>query len=115
MTETQDARVAPLDTSPPSLTLDWAKYGAMLDEWDGSDEQKQELIATLWSIVVSFVDLGFEVTSPDALSCGEDARMDEESLLDVVSSTQNQPKTAQHQEPRCPSSAEAARRSPPWV
>lgn len=65
MTETQDQ-----NDPPPSLTIDWAKYGAMLDEWDGSDEQKQELISTLWSIVVSFVDLGFDVQAAEEF-CGE--------------------------------------------
>lgn len=65
MTETQDQ-----NDSPPSLTIDWAKYGAMLDEWDGSDDQKQELIATLWSIVVGFVDLGFDVQAAEEF-CGE--------------------------------------------
>ena len=45
----------------PSLTIDWELYGQMLDESDWSDEQKREFIACLWSIVVGFVDLGFNI------------------------------------------------------
>lgn len=103
MTETQDHT----DTSPPSLTIDWAKYGAMLDEWDGSDEQKQELIETLWSIVMAFVDLGFAVQS----SCGETAEMDEIALPDVLSCDLTQPETNKKQELR-DAFSEAVGRSP---
>lgn len=42
-----------------SLTLDIAYYQALLDEEDMEPDQKRELIETLWSIVVAFVDLGF--------------------------------------------------------
>ncbi len=45
----------------PSLTIDWDYYLAFLEGSDVSEEQKRELIETLWSIVVSFVDLGFGV------------------------------------------------------
>lgn len=56
MTGTQAPPEAPL-----SLTIDWQTYAAMLEASDWSEEQKQELIETLWSIVVAFVDLGFGV------------------------------------------------------
>ena len=47
--------------SPPTLTIDWELYGKYLDESDLSDTEKREFLETLWSIVVSFVDLGFGV------------------------------------------------------
>ncbi len=46
---------------PPTLTIDWELYGKHLDESDLSDAKKREFLETLWSIVVSFVDLGFGV------------------------------------------------------
>ncbi len=46
---------------PPTLTIDWELYGKYLDESDLSDAEKREFLETLWSIVVSFVDLGFGV------------------------------------------------------
>jgi hypothetical protein len=47
--------------SPPTLTIDWETYGKYLDESDLPDTEKREFLETLWSIVVSFVDLGFGV------------------------------------------------------
>lgn len=45
----------------PSLGIDWDYYMRLLEESDAPDEQKRELIETLWHIVVAFVDLGFGV------------------------------------------------------
>jgi len=47
--------------SPPTLTIDWELYGKHLDESDLSDTKKQEFLEILWSIAVSFVELGFGV------------------------------------------------------
>ncbi len=44
-----------------TLTLDVEYYQSFLDDVDISGEQKQELIETLWNIVVQFVDLGFGI------------------------------------------------------
>ncbi|MBL1438169.1 MAG: hypothetical protein COB08_018450 [Rhodobacteraceae bacterium] len=49
------------NSNPPTLTIDWELYGKYLDESDLSDTEKREFLETLWSIVVSFVDLGFGV------------------------------------------------------
>ncbi len=46
---------------PMSLTIDWDLYGHYLEDSDLSDDQKRELIQTLWNIVVGFVDLGFGI------------------------------------------------------
>lgn len=64
------------DRYAPSLSIDWERYGEMLEASDWSDEQKREFIACLWSIVVAFVDLGFNV-HPVQLAladraCGQD-------------------------------------------
>ncbi len=47
--------------SPPILTVDVEKYQAYLDGADMTEAQKEEFLQALWSIIVSFVDLGFGV------------------------------------------------------
>ncbi len=54
----------------PSLTIDWETYAAMLEESDMPLDQQKELIETLWSIVVMFVDLGFDL-NPVTQICGQ--------------------------------------------
>jgi hypothetical protein len=49
-------------THPKStLTVDVEKYQAFLDGADMTEEQKDEFLQALWSIIVSFVELGFGV------------------------------------------------------
>lgn len=55
---------------PASLQLDPAKYRAEVDDFDITEAQKQELLLTLWSIMRSFVELGFSVDVCGALSAG---------------------------------------------
>ena len=43
------------------LSIDFELYEQLLEDSDLSEEQKREYIETLWSIVVSFVDLGFNI------------------------------------------------------
>ncbi len=50
------------ETAPPRLTIDWDAYLPFFEDEDISDEHKRELIEALWSIMVSFVDLGFGYT-----------------------------------------------------
>jgi len=53
-----------------------------------TEAQKEEFLQSLWSIIVSFVDLGFGVHPLQAV-CGEDAKSDSKSAkskFDVVSS-----------------------------
>lgn len=59
--ETNRATSAGNSQAMPSLGIDWDYYMRLLEESDAPDEQKRELIATLWNIVVAFVDLGFGV------------------------------------------------------
>lgn len=56
---------------PPNLRIDWELYGAYLEDSDLTEEEKREFIQTLWTIVVSFVDLGFGI-HPVQQACGED-------------------------------------------
>lgn len=44
---------------PPALALD--RYRHHLRNEDITEEQVEELLATLWGIMASFVDLGFDV------------------------------------------------------
>ena len=45
----------------PSLTVDVERYQAYLDGADMTEEQKEEFLQAFWSIIVSFVELGFGV------------------------------------------------------
>lgn len=51
----------PKEKKRPVVTVDFDKYLSYAEKWDMSDEQKRELIATLYSIMFGFVDLGFGV------------------------------------------------------
>lgn len=73
----------------PSLSVDWEVYAAMLeDSYMPLDDQK-ELIETLWSIVVMFVDLGYDL-KPTTQICGEDQEALEDDSTDLVSLLNNE-------------------------
>lgn len=59
----------------PVLAVDVEKYQAMLDGSNLTPEQKEEFLQALWSIMVSFVELGFGV-HPLQEVCGQDAGTD---------------------------------------
>lgn len=71
-------------TNRPSLSIDWELYAAMLEESDMPMEQQKELVETLWSIVVTFVDLGFDL-HPVAQICGEPDDPLSDTPPDIVS------------------------------
>lgn len=54
-----------LTSMPAALELDAAKYAPYVDDFDITDDQKQELLKTLWAIMRSFVELGFSVGAAD--------------------------------------------------
>jgi hypothetical protein len=86
-TERGDAFEATHAPPKPTLTVDVEKYQAFLDGADMTETQKEEFLQSLWSIIVSFVDLGFGV-QPLQEVCGEDADCDSKtakSEFDVVS------------------------------
>tara|TARA_R110002074_G_scaffold35231_6_gene96327 strand:- start:260 stop:601 length:342 start_codon:yes stop_codon:yes gene_type:complete len=71
-----DTRPPQQAKAPPTLTIDWERYGRYLDDSDLTDAQKREFLQTLWDIVVSFVDLGFRL-NPQTEVCGEIADLSE--------------------------------------
>ncbi|MCG3267148.1 hypothetical protein [Yoonia sp. I 8.24] len=71
------------ETAPPSLTIDWDAYLPFFEDEDISDEDKRELIEALWSIVINFVDLGFDV-HPLQQACGKDISLAEVPIRDVL-------------------------------
>ncbi|GAA6176972.1 hypothetical protein NBRC116593_28910 [Sulfitobacter pacificus] len=92
----------PIDVSDdrPTLTIDWELYAAMLEDTDLPIEQQKELIETLWSIAVTFVDLGFNL-NPVQQICGEaddplsDTPPDIVSLIEEQLAQQNEEDTWQ--------------------
>ncbi|MEO1330714.1 MAG: hypothetical protein AAFW46_13730, partial [Pseudomonadota bacterium] len=52
------------------VSIDYERYQQYLDNADLSEQEAREFIEALWSIVVAFVDLGFEVHSAEA-GCGK--------------------------------------------
>ena len=77
---------------PPkrSLTVDVEKYQAFLDGSDMTEVQKEEFLQALWTIIVNFVDLGFEV-HPAQEVCGKAPETSDQSAkegFDEVSSTE---------------------------
>lgn len=55
------------------LAVDVKRYQSFLDQSGLSDEQKEEFLQALWSIIVTFVDLGFGV-HPLQEVCGKDGK-----------------------------------------
>ncbi|MEW7006732.1 hypothetical protein [Lentilitoribacter sp. EG35] len=59
------AKIDPNNTATDKTSLEFGLdidyYQAFLDDVDISDDQKTELVETLWQIVVNFVELGFKV------------------------------------------------------
>lgn len=87
-----DALPSTTSTPFPSLSVDWEFYAAMLEDSDIPLDQQRELIETLWSIVVTFVDLGFDL-HPVQQICGEgeDPLSDEApDLLSLIQAEWNQ-------------------------
>lgn len=54
----------------PALRFDWTDWLPYFEDQDIPEEQKRELIETLWGIVVAFVDLGWQL-NPRPEICGE--------------------------------------------
>jgi hypothetical protein len=47
---------------PSTLTLDVALYEQYLENWHLSDQEKQDVLQTLWDLICEFVYLGFGVS-----------------------------------------------------
>ncbi|WP_397544650.1 hypothetical protein [Roseovarius salis] len=61
----------------PTLTVDVARYQEYLDGADLTPEQKEEFLRAVWSIVVTFVELGYGVY-PLQEACGKDSGGDDQ-------------------------------------
>ena len=48
---------------PPKVLFDWRDWLPFLEHFDAPESQKRELIETYWAIILTFVDLGWEVGS----------------------------------------------------
>ena len=59
--------------SPPTLGLrfDWQDWLPYFEDEAIPDDQKQELIETLWAIVTAFVDIGWSL-NPTQQLCGQE-------------------------------------------
>ncbi len=80
----------------PALKLDVERYRKMLDSTDLSEDEKQDFLETVWSIVIGFVDLGFEIhplQQVDPGGCGQEIDLSSFLASDVVSSKKGHPKT----------------------
>lgn len=64
-------KTPPTQISRPALRFDWMDWLPYLEDADIPDEQKREWIETVWSIVLAFVDLGFDIKSAPEI-CGEE-------------------------------------------
>ena len=59
-----------VSAGPVGMDADIAKYAGELDDLDITEGQKRELLETLWSIMRSFVEMGFNVDICAALTDG---------------------------------------------
>lgn len=58
-----------------TLTVNVEKYQSMLDGTGMSDTEKEQVLQALWSLIVNFVALGFEV-HPFQEACGKNCKND---------------------------------------
>jgi hypothetical protein len=59
-----------VSAAPAGMEADIAKYAGELGDLDITEDQKRELLETLWSIMRSFVEMGFDVDICAALTDG---------------------------------------------
>lgn len=67
-----------LPETPPShitrsqkVTFDWTEWLPYMADSDLTDDQKRAMIETLWSIVIGFVDLGWEIETRTSETSGQ--------------------------------------------
>ncbi|MEO1405119.1 MAG: hypothetical protein AAFV54_01340 [Pseudomonadota bacterium] len=68
-------------TQRRALTLDVERYQRYLDVADIGDDEKRAFIEALWTIIVNFVDLGFEVRPENP--CGKLVDIEERATASV--------------------------------
>ncbi|MEM6467745.1 MAG: hypothetical protein AAF679_14770 [Pseudomonadota bacterium] len=63
----------------PSLAFNYKRYAPLLDDPDLTDDQKRECLETLWTLILSFIELGVSVSADmvsdePSNSCGQNGR-----------------------------------------
>lgn len=61
----------PPSTNIKHIHFDWQEWLPYVEGSDLTDDQKKAMIEALWSIVLTFVDLGWEVGPAPTESCGQ--------------------------------------------
>lgn len=86
--ETIDDLPVDLPGTRPALTLDVKLYESYLQDANLAQNQRQEFLEALWSIVVGFVDLGFGIhpLQQTGQGCGQDGNTLAFDPADVLSS-----------------------------
>lgn len=56
-----------LATQEKSVTFDAQRYQEILDMPELSDEQRSEIVATLWSMIMTFIDIGYQVQTTETI------------------------------------------------
>lgn len=76
---------------PPKLDFDWRDWLPYIAEADLTETEKQELIETLWAIILVFVDLGWDVgAQTPAESYGQSYDLTAALVASVVNSTEKE-------------------------
>ncbi|MBK9584602.1 MAG: hypothetical protein IPO55_01610 [Alphaproteobacteria bacterium] len=63
------------ETTRPAIAFDVERYERYLEDQGLSEDQKRAMLEALWSIIVSFVDLGFGI-HPAQSACGQNGEED---------------------------------------
>lgn len=89
MTETPDTTQQNETPSRPALTFDAQEYCHFLADCDWTEEQKREFIEALWQIIVSFVDLGFDLHPvQQVMESPRTLELDSGDVLDSINTPQ---------------------------
>lgn len=84
-------------TPKPTLTVDVEKYQAYLDGSDMTESQKEEFLQALWSIIVSFVELGYGV-HPLQEVCGKPPQLDGEGAKEAFDGVSSETSNAEEKD-----------------
>ncbi len=85
-------QMPPSQIKRPALIFDWRDWLPYFEHSDAPLEQKRIWIETMHSIVLSFVDLGFEIKSTSEI-CGEEINLKAVLEQAVLNSEHAQPDT----------------------
>ena len=88
-------------SAKPYLTVDAERYQAYLEGTEMTNAQKEEFLQSMWQIIVSFVELGFDV-HPLQEVCGKEGKNTTQSAVGAFDAVQSsQPKNDdKEQKPR---------------